>query len=100
MATPEGKVKRAIRKVLDEFKPDVFYDMPVPSGYGRQSLDFIGCAGGKYFAIEAKAPGKKPTPRQVNTIAERERAGGKCFVIDGEAGCASLRFWLTLNVGK
>lgn len=44
--------------------------MPVPSGYGVPTLDFIGCYKGFFFAIETKAPGKEPTPRQRKTIKD------------------------------
>lgn len=80
--TPEGSVKAKIKQILNEHKP-IRYDMPVQNGMGKPSLDFTGCHWGRYFAIEAKAPGKKPTPRQELTIAETREAGGKVFVIDG-----------------
>lgn len=57
--------------------------MPVPYGYGPTTLDYLGCIRGKFFAIEAKAPGKKPTPLQINTIERIRAAGGRTFVIDG-----------------
>lgn len=92
--TPEGKVKVIIKYVLDLRKPDLYYDMPVPGGYGKPTLDFIGCYLGRYFAIEAKAPGKPPTPRQEGTRDDMAAAGGTVFVIDGEAGCEALGAWL------
>lgn len=81
--TPEGKVKSSIRKVLDSYKSRVYYEMAVPYGYGKSGLDFTGCAGGRYFAIEAKAPFKRPTDRQKVTKSQQERAGAAVFVIDG-----------------
>jgi hypothetical protein len=80
--TPEGKVKRAVSALLKEYAPRVYVFMPVPGGYGESSLDYIFCVGGRFGAIETKAPGKKPTERQMQVIARIERAGGKCFVID------------------
>jgi penicillin-binding protein-related factor A (putative recombinase) len=41
--------------------------MPVPSGYGESTLDYIGCYKARFFAIETKKPGGKLTPRQQNT---------------------------------
>lgn len=92
--TPEGKVKRAINKVLDEFK-GVYRFMPVPSGYGKSSLDFIICCEGRFIAVEAKAPGKKPTPRQKGMIGAIKRAGGEVLVIDTEKGAQQLAVLLS-----
>jgi hypothetical protein len=80
--TPEGKVKKAINKVLDKYKGKVYKFMPVPGGFGPSSLDYILCVGGSFLAIEAKAPGKKPTPRQNAIIGAIIRAGGTVIVVD------------------
>jgi hypothetical protein len=50
---------------------------------------------GQYFAIEAKAPGEKLTPRQFKTKADIEAAHGVVLVIDGDAGVQELREWLS-----
>lgn len=91
--TPEGKVKDAIKRVLKE--SEAYYHMPVQNGMGKPSLDFVGCYYGLYFAIEAKAPGKKPTERQQETIQMITKAGGIVFVIDGPEGVEELRGWLS-----
>lgn len=90
-STPEGKVKRKVSAIL-KTKDELYYFMPVPSGFGESTLDYIGCYRGRLFAIETKAPGKKPTDRQKTTIAMIERAGGRCFVIDGDT--TELEEWL------
>ena len=82
MSTPEGKVKALVKKVLVKY--DAYWHMPVVNGMGAPSLDFICCIKGQYFAIETKAPGGKPTPRQEMTIAQIRDAGGKVFVTDGD----------------
>lgn len=92
--TPERQIKDKIKKVL-KAQRDLYYEMPVPSGYGRSGLDFHGCIRGHYFAIEAKATGKEPTPLQRATIAAIERAGGMVFVIDDERDVRMLDAWLT-----
>lgn len=89
--TPEGNVKRKVSGLL-KATPGVYYHMPVPGGYGDSTLDYIGCYLGRFFAVETKAPGKKPTPRQLQTIAAIERSGGKVFVIDGDL--SELEDWL------
>lgn len=82
MAGPEAKVKTRVKKILKEYS--AYQHWPVQTGYGAACLDCHGCFKGHYFAIETKAPGKHPTPRQLMTIEDIEAAGGKVFVI-GEA---------------
>ena len=96
--TPEGKVKAKVKAVLKSCGPAVYYDMPVPGGFGKPTLDFIGFAWGHGFAIETKAPGKKPTERQQTTIENMEAAGAKVFVIDGDT--TELATWLLLHAGN
>jgi len=81
--TPEGKVKAKVRRILSEF-PGLYSYWPVPGGYGKTTLDCLGCYRGRFFSIETKAPGKKPTLRQMQEINGIERAMGKTFVITGE----------------
>lgn len=89
--TPEGRVKRKVSDLLKSV-PGLWYTMPVPSGFGESTLDYLGSYNGLFFAVETKAPGKKPTPRQLNTIAAIQRGGGKVFVIDGDT--TELEIWL------
>jgi hypothetical protein len=79
--TPEGKIKNEIKKQLKRY-PAVYYFMPVQAGYGAKTLDFLLCVDKYFVAIEAKAPGKKPTPLQEATMREIQNAGGVVFVID------------------
>jgi hypothetical protein len=96
--TPEAKVKAGIRAVLRRHEPHVYDYMPVPGGYGRSALDYIGCCCGMFFAIEAKRRGKVPTPRQETTIEAMELAGARVFIIDGPDGMGELDRWLTTVV--
>ncbi len=92
--TPEGKVKRRVSQLLKAGQ-EVYYFMPVQTGYGSPTLDYLGCSRGRAFAIETKAPGKKPTTRQLAIIKEMERAGMKVFVISGNPEeYEALRLWL------
>ena len=52
--TPEGKVKAKVSKLLQEFEEILFYDMPVPGGYGKSTLDYVCCYRGLYFVVETK----------------------------------------------
>ena len=90
-ATPEGIVKNEVKKLLNAY-PQLYYFMPVQAGFGASTLDFLGCHVGRFFAIETKAPGKRPTDRQKMIMDQMRRAGAKVFVIDGDL--TELRAWL------
>ena len=81
--TPEGKIKSSIKKILN--KHGVYSHMPVQNGMGAPSLDFVCCFKSFYLAIEAKAPGKKPTERQKKTMRKIRAAGGYAFVVHDAA---------------
>ena len=69
VATPEHKIKQQIKAILDKYGDDIYWYMPVPTGYGKRTLDFLGCAWGIFFAIEAKRSGKaRLTALQLATI--------------------------------
>lgn len=89
--TPEGKVKAKVSRLLKEAK-GMYYFMPVQGGFGSSTLDYLGCHLGRFFAVETKKPGAKPTERQQQIIASIERAGGKTFVIDGDT--TELEEWI------
>jgi hypothetical protein len=96
MATArESKVKAKVRRLLEVYD-GMYHYWPVPSGYGKTTLDVLGCYRGRFFTIETKAPGRKPTPRQMWEIHDIERAMGKSFVIAGEDSPVldELRAWL------
>ena len=53
-STPEVKVKKQIRKLLET--SGAYYAMPMGTGYGSSGVpDFLCCVNGKFVAIEAKA---------------------------------------------
>jgi len=102
-STPEGLVKAKVRATLAKYD-GMYVFMPVPTGYGRTTLDFLCCYRRRFFAIETKAPGKKPTLRQAKELEMIELAMGKTFVIDSVTSPVldELRVWLhhlTENVG-
>ncbi|HLZ24526.1 MAG TPA: hypothetical protein VKQ30_20620 [Ktedonobacterales bacterium] len=79
--TPEGKVKAKVKVILK--RHDCWWDMPVPYGYGKSTVDFIGCSRGRFFAVETKADGKEPTKLQQAILRAVVAAGGETFVISG-----------------
>ena len=90
--TPEGKVKNLIDKVLNEFQ--AYYLKPVQNGMGSPALDYHGSHRGLAFVIEAKAPGKSPTDRQIATLRRISKSGASLFVIDGSGpDLFDLRVW-------
>lgn len=79
--TPEGRVKKMVKKALDHLGPDCWRFMPVQNGFGSVALDFLLSVRGRFVAIETKAPGKKLTALQEQTKAAIEAAGGLVFVV-------------------
>jgi hypothetical protein len=100
-STPEAKVKAKVKTAFRELKQqlgiELYYHMPVQNGMGAPTLDFIGCIRGQFFAIETKAPGKKPTERQLITIADMEAAGAKVYVYDGTSNEKFAGWLLSLS---
>jgi hypothetical protein len=96
MATPEGRVKDAIKKRLNKAgvwqagqpQPENvrgWYYMPVPNGMGVHGIpDFVCCIDGRFVGIEAKAPGRTTdtTVNQKKRHAEIHAAGGTILVVD------------------
>ena len=94
VTTPEGKVKAQIKKVLDSFDRHVYTFMPVQTGYGATTIDYLCCIDGLFIGIEAKAPGKKPTSRQDGVMEDIRRAGGSTFVVDDDESLEVLEQFL------
>ncbi len=78
--TPEGKVKKEIKAYLDSL--GAYYFMPVQTGYGAKTIDFLCCVRGQFVGIEAKAPGEVPTKFQSLTMTAMHNAGGIAFATD------------------
>jgi len=89
-----------VRALLDSYAPDVFYEMWVPSGYGKTGLDFNVCVLGRALYIEAKRPGKYPTGRQRDTLRRAHQAGADCFIISTHEGVQALARFLHRVMGR
>lgn len=96
--TPEGKVKAKLKARLRKEWPNMYSFMPVQSGYGAKTLDFLCSIEGRFVAFETKAPGKHPTPLQASTIEDILHAGSfACVVSDDDtidAAIALIHLWL------
>ena len=96
METPEGKIKGRIKRVLNKYQ--VYSHMPVQNGMGSPTLDYVCCWRGLYIGIEAKAPGKKPTPRQEKTMSKIRAAGGFAFVVSNDETLNLMeKFFITMG---
>ena len=93
--TPEGRVKQAVRKVLQDYK--CYYFFPVQNGMGRTGIpDIIGCIPtvitpdmvgktiGQFVAVETKAPGKlrNVTANQRRELTMVAETGGLAVLAD------------------
>jgi len=77
--TPEWKVKKAVRLLLD--KLGIYHFMPPANGFGRAGIpDIIGCMDGHFIAIECKAGKGKTTALQDRELNAILNAGGTVFI--------------------
>jgi Holliday junction resolvase len=90
--TPEGKIKKRVKEILDEV--GAWYCMPVGSGYGKSAIpDFIICYQGYFLAIETKAGNKQATAIQAREIERIKAANGVAWVIN-ETNIENLKSWI------
>ena len=81
--TPEVKVKKKVRAVLDQMK--VYHFPPFSGGYGRSGVpDIVACIDGRFVGIECKAGKGKLTAIQQHNLDEIQRCGGIALVINEE----------------
>ena len=77
--TPEWKVKKAVRLMLDRL--GVYHFMPPANGFGRAGIpDIVGCMDGHFIAIECKAGKGKTTALQDRELNAVLNAGGTVFI--------------------
>lgn len=92
--TPEGKIKKAVKLIIDPRRPRLYYEMPVPTGFGKSGLDFSCCYFGLAFYIETKAPGEQLRPLQRQRAVDMLTSGARVFVISRLEGMQALERWL------
>lgn len=86
--TPEGKVKKKVKDILDLY--GAYWTMPIGTGWGNAGVpDFVACYKGKFIGIECKANGNKPTALQLSNLDQIIEAGGHSLIID-ETNVSSL----------
>lgn len=96
MTTPEGKVKKAIRKEFDTVGAWTF--CPVQTGMGKAGVpDFLACVPytirasdvglkvGLFVAVEAKHGPAEPTDRQREQLRQLTDAGAIVMVVNEDS---------------
>jgi len=80
LKTPEGIVKDEIKAYLKA--RGAYFFMPVQTGFGASTLDFLCCINGIFVGVETKRRDKaaKETPRQSKVIEDIRKAGGVALV--------------------
>ena len=81
MATPESKVKKRVKKILDDL--GAYHFSPMATGFGRSGVpDIIACYKGRFIAIECKSGDNKPTLLQLRNIEDIKRTEGYAIVVN------------------
>lgn len=94
--TPEAKVKAKIKAILKAH--NVYYAMPIGTGYGSSGVpDFLCCVHGYFIAIEAKAGKGTTTALQEKNIRQITESGGVALVIN-ETNLADIE--MHINMAK
>jgi hypothetical protein len=105
--TPENEVKAQIKDLLHahDIQPAAkagtfataagWYYSAVQGPMSVRGIpDFIGHYRGKFFAVEAKSPGKKPTGFQALQIHSINVSGGAVFVVSDDESLKVFAAWL------
>ena len=80
-STPESKVKKKVRTLLDAY--GVYHFMPPANGFGRAGIpDIVGCFRGQFIAVECKAGNNTTTALQDRELQRIKEAGGYALVIN------------------
>ena len=82
-ATPEAKVKKKVKEILDQM--GVYHFSPMQNGMGRAGIpDIIGCLDGQFIGIECKAGKGTTTALQERELTRIQNAGGYALVVNEE----------------
>jgi len=77
--TPESKVKKRVREMLDAL--GIYHFMPPANGFGRAGIpDIIACMDGHFIAIECKAGKGTTTALQDRELDRIHNAGGTTYI--------------------
>jgi hypothetical protein len=109
MNRPEDQIQRAVFQHFRARKTPGTFAFHVPNGGKRRRIeasimkglgvaagvpDIIAIHGGHTFTLELKADGGHPTAKQIETMAEMEKAGATVTLAKGlDAAIAQLEAW-------
>lgn len=85
----EADLSKAIINKLNEL-PNVKCQKCHGSAYGMPTLDIFGSNNGRFFWLESKQPGQKPTKRQYNTMRNWIKKGAVASWTDSVKGAMSF----------
>ena len=90
--TPEGRIKNKLDRMLKLYHSVVWYFCPQAGAFGRAGVpDRIVCVDGYFIGIEVKADAKKrPTKLQEKCMADIEKVGGRCFIVNSDETIAAV----------
>jgi Holliday junction resolvase len=94
--TPEAKVKKKVKEMLDQM--GVYHFSPMQNGMGRAGIpDIIGCLEGQFLGIECKAGKGTTTALQERELTRIQNAGGYALVVNEENinQLWEIKEWLT-----
>ena len=97
----EASLSRVIVTKLNEL-PRIKCQKCHGTAYGMPTLDIFGSKDGKFFWLEVKQPGEKPTKRQYNTMKDWIREGAVASWTDSVKGAMSFveQDWSLLTVER
>jgi len=96
--TPEAKVKKKVKEILDQM--GVYHFSPMQNGMGRAGIpDIIGCLEGQFLGIECKAGKGTTTALQERELTRIQNAGGYALVVNEENinQLWEIKEWITTN---
>ena len=94
--TPEAKVKKKVKEILDQM--EVYHFSPMQNGMGRAGIpDIIGCLDGQFLGIECKAGRGTTTALQERELTRIQNAGGYALVVNEQNinQLWEIKEWLT-----
>lgn len=78
--TPEGKVKKQAKIILD--KMGCYYFFPATGGYGASGVpDIVACYKGRFIGIECKAGRNTATALQAHNLDLIHKHGGVALIV-------------------
>jgi hypothetical protein len=88
--TPEGSVKDDCKAVLESYGSELYYFMPVQTGFGKRGLDIFICFKGMFIAAEIKRFKGYAKKFQEDLVEQVRDAHGHAIICDDAAQLKEL----------